>query len=61
MTKARSPTGDNPARRHNRLYSVRGLIVVTRIGFPDFGSGWLLPVVIVGIGVALLTQLSHLN
>ena len=37
------------------------LIVLSRLGLPHPGSGWLLPVVLVGVGVVLLTSRSRLN
>ncbi len=35
--------------------------VLSKIGFPHFDNGWLLPLALVGIGMALLSRRSRLN
>ena len=37
------------------------VIVLSKIGFPHFDNGWLLPLALVGIGMALLSRRSRLN
>ena len=59
------PPEDNSVQRNNliawALIGFGALIVLSRIDFPHPGSGWLLPVVLVGVGVVLLTSRSRLN
>ena len=54
-----------PTRNHNlfawALIGFGALIILSRIGLPHLGNGWLLPLALVGIGVALLTRRSRLN
>ena len=65
VDEAGKPAEDTANSRHNLLaWALIGfglLIVLSRLGFPHPGNGWLLPLALVGIGVALLTRRSRLN
>jgi hypothetical protein len=59
------PTNDAPTHRHHlfawALIGIGVFVVVSKVGIPHPGNGWLLPLALVGIGVALLTRRSRLN
>ena len=60
-----APAEDDPVQ-HNNLFAWALIgfgvfIVLSRLGFPHSGNGWLLPVVLVGIGMALLTRRSRVS
>ncbi len=63
--EANGPPTTTRTQRHNllawALIGFGALIVLSRLGFPHLGNGWLLPLALVGIGVALLTRRSRLN
>ncbi len=60
-----TPVEDSPVQRHNlfawALIGIGVFIVFSRLDFPSLGNGWLLPVVLVGLGTALLSRRSRLN